>query len=41
LFHRQGKIEQIKYLQKGIKVKLNLPKLLANKLLANDEIDIQ
>jgi GTP-binding protein HflX len=41
LFHRQGKIEQIKYLQKGIKVKLNLPKLLANKLLANDEIEIQ
>lgn len=38
LFHRQGKIEQIKYLQKGIKIKLRLPKILYHKLLDNKEI---
>ena len=41
LFHRQGKIEQIKYLQKGIKIKLRLPKILYHKLLDNKEIEIQ
>jgi GTP-binding protein HflX len=39
LFYRQGKVEEIKYLQKGIKVKLILPKILYSKLLHNKEIE--
>jgi GTP-binding protein HflX len=38
LFYRQGKVEEIKYLQKGIKVKVNLPKVLAHNILQNKEI---
>lgn len=38
LFHRQGKVIEVKYLQKGIKVKLNLPDILFQKLLHNKEI---
>ena len=38
LFYREGKVKDISYLQKGIKIKLSLPKILANKLLHNKEI---
>jgi len=38
LFYRQGKVEDIQYLQKGISVKLNLPKTLTEKLLHSKEI---
>jgi len=40
LFHEQGKVEQIKYLQKGIRIKLVLPKILAGKILNSKEIKI-
>jgi len=40
LFHREGQVKEINYLQKGIKIKLTLPKLLYHKLLHNKEIDI-
>jgi len=33
LCYREGKVEEIKYLQKGIKIKINLPKTLYHKLL--------
>jgi len=39
LFYRQGKVSEIEYLQKGIRVKLNLPKVLSHKLLNNHEIE--
>lgn len=39
LFYRQGKVSQIKYLQKGIGVKVNLPKILATRLLNSGEIE--
>jgi GTP-binding protein HflX len=39
LFYREGKVKEIKYLQKGIKIKLNLPKITFLKLLHNKEID--
>ncbi|MFH0856151.1 MAG: GTPase HflX [Candidatus Omnitrophota bacterium] len=38
LFYRQGKVEQIEYLQRGIRVKVNLPKILSLRLLNNREI---
>ena len=38
LFHRQGKIREVKYTQEGIKVKVSLPKPLFEKLLQNKEI---
>ena len=38
LFYREGKVEEIKYLPKGIKVKLHLSITLTNKLLHNKEI---
>ena len=38
LIYRYGKVKQIEYLPKGIKVKVNLPKITAHKLLANKEI---
>jgi GTP-binding protein HflX len=38
LFYREGKIEEIKYRPKGIKIKLTLPKILSHKLLQNGEI---
>jgi GTP-binding protein HflX len=39
LFYRQGKVEEIKYLQKGIKIKLKIPRIVFNKLLHNKEIE--
>jgi len=39
LFYRQGRVEDIQYLQKGIKVKLSLPKVLFQKLLHSREIE--
>jgi len=41
LFHREGKVEEIIYQQKGIKIKLNLPKILVSKLLHDKEIKIE
>jgi len=38
LFHREGQVRDILYLQKGIKIKLTLPKVLYHKLLHNNEI---
>lgn len=38
LFYREGKVEEILYLQKGIKVKVNLPRFLAGKLLHDKTI---
>ena len=40
LFYREGKVESIRYLQKGIKIKLSLPKILYHKLLHSKEIEI-
>jgi len=40
LFYREGKVEEIKYLQKGIRIRLNLPKILSQKLLHDKEIEI-
>ncbi|MFH0739198.1 MAG: GTPase HflX, partial [Candidatus Omnitrophota bacterium] len=39
-FYRQGRVEEIKYLQRGIKIKLSLPKILYSKLLHNKEIKV-
>ena len=39
LFYREGKVMEIKYLQRGVKVKLNLPRVLSQKLLYNKEIE--
>ncbi len=39
LFYRQGKVEDIQYLQEGIKLKVSLPKILSQKLLHNKEIE--
>jgi GTP-binding protein HflX len=39
LFYRNGKIEEIKYLQKGIKVRLTLPKILSQRILNDKEIE--
>ncbi len=39
LCYREGKVEEIKYLQKGIKIRLNLPRVLSQKLLHNREIE--
>ncbi|MFA4989174.1 MAG: GTPase HflX [Candidatus Omnitrophota bacterium] len=38
LFYRQGKVKAIKYLQEGIKVQVNLPKILYHNLLQKKEI---
>ncbi len=38
LFYREGKVLEIEYLQEGVKVSLNLPKVLAQKLLHTKEI---
>ena len=38
LLYRQGRVEKVKYQQKGAKVKVNLPKILARKLLQDQEI---
>jgi len=39
LFYRQGKVKDIQYQQKGIKIKLSLPKILFQKLLHSKEIE--
>lgn len=39
LFYREGKVDQVRYLQKGIKIKLSLPDILSQKLLHNKEIE--
>jgi GTP-binding protein HflX len=39
LFYRQGKVKDIQYQQKGIKIKVSLPKVLSQKLLHNKEIE--
>jgi GTP-binding protein HflX len=39
LFYRQGKVKEIKYLQKGIEIKLSLPVILSQKLLHDKEIE--
>jgi GTP-binding protein HflX len=39
LCYREGKVEEVKYLQKGIKIRLNLPTVLSQKLLHNKEIE--
>jgi GTPase len=38
LFYRQGKVKEIKYLQKGIKIKVNLSKVLSRKLQQDRDI---
>ncbi|MBN2831283.1 MAG: GTPase HflX [Candidatus Omnitrophica bacterium] len=38
LFYRQGRVEDIRYLQKGIKVKARLPSLLHKKILSDKDI---
>jgi len=39
LFYREGKVERVDYQQKGIKVKVTLPKPLLEKLLHNREVE--
>ncbi|MBU1905688.1 MAG: GTPase HflX [Candidatus Omnitrophica bacterium] len=39
LFYREGKVEEIKYLQEGIRIKLFLPKVLSHKLLHSKQIE--
>ncbi|MBP7215747.1 MAG: GTPase HflX [Candidatus Omnitrophica bacterium] len=39
LFYRNGKVEQIEYLPKGIKVNLSLPRVLAQQLQAKRDIE--
>ncbi len=41
LFYREGKVEEIKYLQSGIKIKVNLPVVLSQKLLHDKEIKMR
>jgi GTP-binding protein HflX len=40
LFYREGKVIDIKYLQKGIKIKANLPITLLHKLIHTKDIQI-
>ncbi|MDI6758716.1 MAG: GTPase HflX [Candidatus Omnitrophota bacterium] len=40
LFHREGKVKDIKYLQKEVQIQVSLPKTLYNKLLQNQEISL-
>src|SRR3989338_4528046 len=40
LCYREGKVEEIKYLQKGIKIRLSLPRVLSQKLLHDNGIKI-
>ncbi|MFA5410916.1 MAG: hypothetical protein WC321_03540 [Candidatus Omnitrophota bacterium] len=39
LFYREGKVKEIQYLQKAIKIKLSLPKIIFHKLLNNKDIE--
>jgi GTPase len=38
LFYKEGKVESVKYLQKSIRIKLSLPRIIYSKLLHNKEI---
>lgn len=38
LFHKEGKVKDIKYLQKGIKIHANIPLILYHKLIDDKEI---
>jgi len=40
LFYREGKVVEIYYLSKGVKVKVNLPKLLYNSILKDKDLEI-
>jgi len=40
LFYKQGKVEKIQYQQKGIKIKLSLPKIISQKLSQDKDIEI-
>lgn len=40
LIHREGKVLEIRYLQKGVKIKVNLPKILSSKLLSDKRIEL-
>lgn len=40
LFYKKGKVSEIKYLSKNIKISLVIPKILYNKLLQDKEINI-
>jgi GTP-binding protein HflX len=40
LFYREGKVEKAEYLQKGVRVKLSLSKVLADKVLRNKEVEV-
>lgn len=37
-FYREGRVEEIKYLQEGIKIKLTIPRIMYSKLLHNNQI---
>lgn len=39
LFYRKGQVKEIKYKQKGIRISLNLPKIVAYKILQDKEIE--
>lgn len=39
LCYRQGKVEDVEFTQQGIKIKVTLPRILADKLLQNSEIE--
>ncbi|MGA2775538.1 MAG: GTPase HflX [Candidatus Omnitrophota bacterium] len=41
LFYREGKVRDIQYAQEGIRVKLSLPKILAQKLVSSKQITIR
>ncbi|MFH1198912.1 MAG: GTPase HflX [Candidatus Omnitrophota bacterium] len=41
LFYREGKVEKIDYLQEGIKIKLYIPRLLYERLVAAKEIIVK
>jgi len=38
LFYKQGKVIKIRYLQKGIRVKASIPKILYQKLLHSNDL---
>lgn len=38
-FYRKGQVKEIKYQSKGIRISLNLPKIIANKILQDKEIE--
>jgi GTP-binding protein HflX len=40
LFYREGKVEDIKYLQRGIRITTNLPKTIIAKYLKNKELEL-